>query len=111
MPYIPAKPCPICRDVFTPIPRGPKKGPTQTCGKHKCRSLLGARRESWRVGMAKALATIKARHAARLAAKTAARFGTLTDREAAIFNLGVRDGYMNGWNAAVHAKKRRSPAA
>lgn len=111
MPYIPAKPCPICREPFTPIPRGPKKGPTLTCGKHKCRSLLGARRESWRAGMAKANATLHAKRQARIAAKTALRFGALTDREQQIFQTGLREGYMDGWNKAVHAKKRRRPAA
>jgi hypothetical protein len=111
MTYIVPKQCPICRDVFTPIPHGPKRGDTQTCGKRRCRSLLGARRESWRVGMAKAAATLKARRQARIAAKTAERFGVLSDREQAIFQYGAREGYMDGFNTAVHAKKRRSHAA
>lgn len=106
MTYIPPKQCAICQAIFTPQKR-PHGTVTATCGRRSCAAKLGARQDSYRVGLARAAATLKAKRAARIAAKTAHQFGALTDRETAIFTAGSREGYMDGWNRAVQAERKK----
>lgn len=106
MTYIPPKQCRICREIYTPIPRG-SKGPTETCGKRTCAAIHGTRHEGWRRGIQHAAAVLRAQRDAKVAAQTAERFGVLTEREREIFTFGRQMFYQDGWNAARYAQQRK----
>lgn len=100
MRFIPRKPCPECGELFTPVKRYDGNGEQKTCS-NRCKYRRQSRE---RRGIAPVAATAAKRAYAQKALETAVgeRFGVLTEREVAIFNLGREAGYEVGYNVAYH---------
>ena len=104
--FVSPKACAICREPFTPVKRS--GGWSRTCGKGRCRALLGVQTEAWRSGLAKARAARVAQRETRLRARAEAQFGPMSERELASWAWAEREGYDRGYNAFLAARRRRA---
>lgn len=109
MTYIAPKRCPICREMFTPIPRSDGT-PQVTCGTKICKhTYQGQRLRGHRPTKA-----IEARHAQRrqrAQQALGATFGDLSERELALYQVAWLEGYQVGYNVAYHRTRQKRTAA
>lgn len=87
----------LCGDEFTPRLRA-RGVLTHTCGRPKCRGQWASRHG--RTTNVKAIEAAKQKARQRIFDQTWARFGQLTEREAAIFAFARARGYQDGQNAS-----------
>lgn len=101
--------CAICGEDYTPHYRyigGGEKVLTETCGQSKCRVTLARSRQNDAERIARERETKAHQRAVRIAGVTRRLFGELSPRELAIFVVGRREGYQDGFNKGMAAAKR-----
>lgn len=108
MTLIPPKVCPECGEPYTPMPR--YDGTAQvTCGKKRCKFGRLSRQRRGQAPLA-AIAAVRRKARARAEARVVSTFGSLSDREFAIFEYARKVGYLDGYNKAYHKAYPRKTA-
>jgi hypothetical protein len=107
---IPDKACAECNRVFRPGSWKQFRNP-ESCHSRKCASRRMYRQgRGARLVRASAQAST-ARKRRRVEALVGKQYGALTDREIALFNLGMQTGYDRGYGQAYKRAQRREGTA